>query len=167
MVFSLDAIGKPAEYIRFGTDWTTVWSNYKKVKNIPHVTIRINITTSPYNYFYFPEVLDLLIDEWPEVLSFGTPTEEYFNEKIIPVSLRPKIIARLTTTLEKLNSAAIEENQKSNAFNAVQSIIENLKSMAYDQKLHQEFVNFVTKMDKVKNISFKDYCGEMIELLTV
>jgi hypothetical protein len=167
LVFSLDAVGTPAEYIRYGTEWSTVWSNYQKAKTVPHVATRVNITTSPYNYFYFPDLLDLLMEDWPEVVSFGSPTEEFFTEKIIPLGLRPRIIDRLCAAVEKLKQADIEQDQKSNAVNAVQSIVENLKSTEYDQKLHQQFVDFVGKMDHAKNINFVDYCGEIAELLTV
>ena len=167
LVFSLDAVGAPAEYIRFGTDWPAVWANYQKVKTIPHVVTRVNITTSPYNYFYFPDLIDLLLEDWPEVVSFGTPTENFLNEKIVPLPLRPKIIDRLNNTVEKLKKSNVEQNQKSNAVNAVESIVENLMSLDYDKQSHQQFVKFVTKMDRVKNIEFADYCGEITGLLAV
>ena len=83
------------------------------------------------------------------------------------MSLRPKIIDRLEDTIEKLKKANIEAGQKSNAVNAVQSIVENLKSTPYDQELHQQFIDFVRKMDDVKNINFVDYCTEISKLLTV
>ena len=66
------------------------------------------------------------MEDWPEVVSFGSPTEEFLNEKIVPLNLRPAIINRLVATTEKLKQSNIEQNQKSNAVNAVQSIIENL-----------------------------------------
>lgn len=167
LVFSLDAVGSAAEYIRFGTDWTTVWSNYQKVKTLPNVVTRVNITTSPYNYLYFSDLLELLLDDWPEVVSFGPTMEDIFCEKIIPHSLRSKIINKLSVTLEKLEQAKIDQGQKDNARNAIQSIITNLNSVPYDPKLHQKFVEFVTKMDSVKNIFFLDYCPENAELLTI
>lgn len=167
LVFSLDAIGVPAEYIRFGTKWKTVWDNYQKVKTIPHVTTRVNITTSPYNYLYFPDLLDLLMDDWPEVVTFGPTMEKIFNEKVVPLGLRPKIINRLENAIGKLKQADIDSDQKSNAVNAVQSIVENLKLTSYDRELHQQFIDFVRKMDSVKNINFVDYCTELTELLTI
>lgn len=167
LVFSLDAIGKPAEYIRFGTEWSTVWDNYQKVKLIPNVTTRINITTSPYNYFYFPDLLELIIDDWPEVVSFGPTLEEIFKEQVIPLTFRPKIINKLEQTIIRLEQANIEINQKSNAVNSIRSIVKNLKETEYDQQLHQEFINFVDKMDNVKNIKLSEYCPDITELLTV
>jgi len=167
LVFSLDAVGAAAEYIRFGTDWSTVWTNYQTAKTLPNVTTRINITTSPYNYFYFPDLLELILDEWPEVVSFGTTMEEIFSEQIIPVSLRPKIINKLEQIIIRLKQANIGTDQKANAVNSIVSIVNNLKETKYNQKLHQDFIDFVNKMDTVKNSNFSDYCSEMSELLTV
>jgi hypothetical protein len=167
LVFSLDAIGKAAEYIRFGTVWSNVWNNYQKIQTLSNITIRINITTTPYNYFYFTDLLDLILDDWPEVVSFGSAMEEIFKESVVPMTLRPKIITKLENCVQKILKANIETNQKSNAINAIQSIIKNLKNLKYDQKLHQKFVNFVNQMDDVKNIKFLDYCTDIKELLTV
>jgi hypothetical protein len=107
------------------------------------------------------------MEDWPEVVSFGPTMEEIFCEKIIPLALRPVIIARLEQTIEKLEQATIEQGQKSNAINAVRSIVDNLKNLAYDQGLHQQFINFVDKMDSVKNLALAEYCPEMVRLLTV
>jgi sulfatase maturation enzyme AslB (radical SAM superfamily) len=167
LVFSMDAVGTPAEYIRFGTDWPVVWANYQKVKTLPNVATRVNVTTSPYNYFYFPDVLELLLEKWPEVVSFGPTMEKIFNEQVVPTSLRPTIISKLERIIPRLEQADIEFGQKCNAVNLVKSIVNNLKELAYDPKLHQEFVDFVTKMDTVKNINLVDHCPEMAGLLTV
>lgn len=167
LVFSLDAAGRAAEYIRFGTDWPKVWANYQQVKSLSNVVTRINITTSPYNYFYFSDLLDLILEEWPEVVSFGPTMEEHLSEQIVPLCLRPKIINRLERTIKKIEQAIIEPNQKANAVNSMRSIIENLKLLAYNQDLHRQFVKFVDRMDQVKNIRFADYCPEILELLAV
>ena len=167
LVFSLDAVGRAAEYIRFGTKWETVWTNYQKAKSIPNVTTRVNITTSPYNYLYVADLLDLLMEDWPEVVSFGPTMEEFFCEQVVPLKLRPAIINRLTDTIQKLTQANIEKDQKSNAVNAVQSIINNLTLLPYNSSLHEKFIDFVGKMDSVKNINFAEYCPEIVDLLTV
>ena len=167
LVFSLDAVGTPAEYIRYGTKWNTVWSNYQKAKSFPNVTTRINITTSPYNYIYFSDILDLVLSDWPEVVSFGPAIEKIFSEQVIPVALRSKIIDKLSGTVIKLQQAKVEKDQKANAVNAVNSIITNLKELPYDLALHQQFIDFVSKMDSVKNKNLADFCPENIDLLTV
>lgn len=157
MVFSIDAVGKPAEYIRFGTDWSTVESNFRQATSHEKVEARVNITTSVYNYWYISDVIDLLIDQWPAVVSFGSPRDEYLLETVIPLQFRSSIIARLQTTIDQLQKGNIESGQKSNAINALTSIINNLLSQSWDQKAHDKLCDFVAKMDQVKNINGSDY----------
>jgi len=165
LVFSLDAVGKPAEYIRFGTDWKKVLSNFNRAQSMENVEIRVNITTSAYNFYYFADVIDLLIPNWPAVVSFGPTTEDHFSEKIIPINQRAKLIEKLENCTQRLCDANIEKDQKSNAVNAVKSIINNLKTLPYDVKLHDQFKVYVNKIDSVKKADFRDYCPEISDLL--
>ena len=166
LIYSLDAVGRAAEYIRFGTVWTDVQSNFDHVrKELPHVEVRVNITTSVYNYYYLLDVVSLLAQDWPKVVSFGIAAEDIFTEAVIPMSLRPKLTARLAECLTVLDSADIESDQKSNAVNAVTAIINNLNTVEYNRELHEKFVDYVTKIDRAKNAYLVDYCPEVSELL--
>lgn len=165
LIFSLDAVGRPAEYIRFGTKWHEVLNNFNAVRKLNNIDVRVNITTSVYNFYYFSEVLDLLIPDWPSVVTFGPAMEPHFTEKVIPLELRQPIINRLSNCYGKLSTSNIEHDQKSNALNAVHSIINNLKTLDYNVDLHNQFKNFVFKMDSVKKIQLKDYCPELISLI--
>jgi len=165
LIFSLDAVGRPAEYIRFGTKWDEVISNFKLMRDFNNVEVRVNITTSVYNFYYFTDVIDMLIPNWPSVVSFGTAMEDIYTEKVIPLNLREPIIDKLQLCTEKLINANIEPNQKSNAMNAVLSIINNLKTMPYDSSLHNQFKDFVFKMDAVKKVDLASYCPEIADLL--
>jgi molybdenum cofactor biosynthesis enzyme MoaA len=165
LVFSLDAVGRAAEYIRFGTEWDTVYNNFNLAKKLPNVEVRINITTSAYNFYYFTELLDLFVDNWPDLITFGPAMEDIFSEQVVPYSLRAKIISRLEACAQRLEEASIESGQKSNAVNAVNSICAKLKSQNYNVDKHNEFKQYVAKMDRVKHVSFLDYCPEVAELL--
>jgi len=165
LIFSLDAVGRPAEYIRFGTKWDEVISNFKLMCDFNNVEVRVNITTSVYNFYYFTDVIDMLIPNWPSVVSFGPAMEDIYTEKVIPLNLRESIINKLQLCTEKLINANIESNQKSNAMNAVLSIINNLKTMPYDSSLHNQFKEFVFKMDAVKKVNLASYCPEIADLL--
>ena len=164
VVFSLDATEKAAEYIRFGTVWPTVLENFNTVKSLPNVTVRVNITTSVYNFYYFSDVIDLLIKDWPEVVSFGIANKDMFSEKVIPLELRSPIINKLQNCYINIVEANIEQGQKSNALNTIKSIINNLNNNEYNPMLHKEFKTFVNKMDQAKKIKFQDYCPEIANL---
>jgi sulfatase maturation enzyme AslB (radical SAM superfamily) len=168
LVFSIDAAGRPAEYIRFGTVWTEAHENYVKSKTIPNVRTRVNITTSPYNYWYLPELLLLLASDWPEVVSFGvTETEDggdFMDESVVPPAHRSDLIEKLSAVVSVLENASIEHFQKINAKNAVTSIIANLKDWDWDLEKFHKFYNHVQAMDRVKKISIADYCPEVHDM---
>jgi len=165
LIFSLDAVGRPAEYIRFGTKWHEVLDNFNLVRNLDNVDVRVNITTSVYNFYYFSDVIDLLIPDWPSVVSFGPAMEDIYSERVIPIEQRQLINNRLYRCLDNISNADIEDGQKSNALNAVQAIINNLNTAVYDPDLHGQFKTFVEKMDSVKKIKLQDFCPEIANLL--
>jgi len=165
LIFSIDAVGQPAEYIRFGTDWNQVIKNYQEVKKYTNIDVRVNITCSVYNYAHIKDVIDLLCKDWPNVVSFGTPQHSYLTEVVIPKEFRPELVIRLGKAIEKIQQTSIESGQKNNAINALQAIINNLQELDWNQKDHTQLVDFVDRMDRVKNISVKDYCSFLSRML--
>ena len=161
LVFSLDAVGRPAEYIRYGTEWGLVQANYLRARTMPNVRVRVNITVSVYNYVYLEELVDFLAQDWPGVVTFGTAYQSYFKEASVPEHVRPAIIHSLTRTVARLRAADIEQDQKSNAVNAVTATINNLLNGAHDPAALAELTSFVRSMDQVKHISILDYCPEL------
>lgn len=167
LVFSLDAIGKPAEYIRQGTVWHDVFKNYQLVKTLPNVELRVNITCTVYNYFYISDLIEMLCEDWPAVVSFGAPNANitYHGESVVPLSSRPMIVDKLTTSIEMLHRANIESGQKSNAINAIRSIINNLQNQHWDPDNFKKLKNVVHRLDSVKNLYVQDYCDLLAEML--
>lgn len=160
MVFSIDAVGQPAEYVRVGTVWEKVYDNFTRARQHSKIQLRVNITTSVYNYHYINDIIDLMVPDWPSVLTFGVPTPKYLLECTIPMSQRSSIIDKLEQSVFKIKNAEIESGQKANAVNALNSIINNLQTEPWDQTEHHKLCNFIKKMDHVKNINIKDYCKE-------
>ena len=158
VVFSLDAVGKPAEYVRYGTVWDDVLRNYQQVKTLANVEVRVNITCSVYNYVHIESLIDLLCQDWPLVVSFGQ-AKSYLTESSIPLDLRPAIIKGLTASIEKIKATPIESGQQANAVNAIQAIVNNLETLEYSLANHQQLANFISAMDLVKGIRAADYCN--------
>jgi hypothetical protein len=165
LVFSIDAIGKPAEYIRVGTDWPIVEQNFRRAQSHPKVEVRVNITASAYNYYYIGDVIDFLIPQWPSVVSIGTPQELHLREPVIPIGHRDTIISKLTTAVENIKQAEIESGQKAHVTNAVVALITNLKTQPWDKKCYSQFRDFVINMDKIKRIHVDDYCKNIADML--
>lgn len=166
LIFSMDAVGRSAEYIRYGTDWEQVLKNYEEVKKYSNVDVRVNITCSVYNYAYLGNVMDLLCQDWPSVVSFGTPLQPYLLEGTVPLEHRPELIGIIEQAIHRVKQTNIESGQKSNAINALQSHINNLKTLPWQDKEYLQLVDFVQRMDQVKNIAVQDYCGFLSTMLT-
>lgn len=166
LIFSLDAVGRPAEYVRFGTVWKEVLDNYMRVKEFNNVDMRVNITCSVYNYIYIKDLIDLLCTDWPSVVSFGTAAQSYLQETVVPMQFRPAIIESLTQAVKKIEETDIEFGQKCNAINALNATINNLEQSTWDQEGHRQFCNVTKKLDAVKDININDYCefvGQFLE----
>jgi len=165
LIFSLDAIKKPAEYIRHGTDWNQVVENYHTVKSMSNVETRVNITCSVYNYLYIEELIEFLCKDWPAVVSFGVPNSSYLRESVVPMPHRKPMIDSLNRAIDVVRATDIESGQKSNAINALTSIIENLRTLPWSESDHKKLCDFVERMDTVKQISMKDYCKDLSVIL--
>lgn len=166
IVVSLDAIGPAAEYIRYGSEWSSVWSNYMKLKDFDHVELRVNITLSAYNYLYVTDLITLLCQDWPACVSFGHPRQSWLNEWAWPTHHRQQVIHDLSCAITTLQGSKIESGQKHNAINALLSVIANLQNLRPwcpdDTKTLREFC---AKMDKVKGVNLSDYCPALAEIL--
>ena len=158
VIFSLDAVGQPAEYIRYGTVWSEVLKNYLAVRSMAHIKVRVNITCSVYNYMHLEPLIEFLCKDWPEVVSFGVPHQPYLTEQSVPKHMRDTVTQSLQRVVDRLNTATIPPDQKSNAVNAVNSIIQNLNSVPFNAEQNQYLREFVAKMDQVKQIRAGDYC---------
>jgi len=165
MVFSIDAVGKAAEYVRFGTDWPVVLKNFEQARANPKIRLRVNITTSIYNYHELDQVIELLASNWPSVVTFSNPSALHFLEGVVPVAQRDALIQKLYQACVQLLKTDIPSDQKSNAINALKSIVANLKTYAWDQPNHQVLKEFVNKMDHVKHMAVRDHCDFLADVL--
>jgi molybdenum cofactor biosynthesis enzyme MoaA len=165
VIFSLDAVGRPAEYIRFGTVWQEVLDNYIKVKALPYIETRVNITCSVYNYIYLEPLIELLCRDWPDVVTFGRPNESKFSESAIPIEYRKEIINSLYKSIKIINETDIEPGQKSNAVNAIKSHVHKLQTCQWIESDYNALCDFIKRIDKVKNIQIKDYCSQVSDFL--
>lgn len=167
LIFSLDAVGSAAEYIRFGTVWEDVLQNYKMCKTLSNVEIRVNVTCSIYNYVYMDDLMELLCDWWPSVVSFGVTHQPWFLESAVPLDYRQAAVESLSRSLARIHDSNVEPDQQHNAVNALNSIIRNLETTAWNSERYQQLKNYVEKMDKAKKISVADHCPWLASMLQI
>ena len=167
LIFSIDAIGRPAEYIRYGSVWKTIEQNYYKCRNYDHVEVRINVTTSAYNFYYLYDLFEYLLKDWPDLVTLGIAEQSKFGVTAIPLEKRHAIIDRLTQLIKLIQESNVKLDQKQNTESAIVSIVNNLIDQPFDHKEYIALVKFIQQMDLVKNISINDYCPELAEILSI
>ena len=169
VVFSLDAVGRAAEYIRVGTDWCTVAENYDTCRKLSNVETRVNITTSPYNYLYLHQLIDWLGPRWPAVVTFGvaatSPNVPFMDESVFPESSRSVVIDAVQRALDRIDAIRMESDQKHNAINALATVMTNLQQSAYDHSKHETLIKFIQDMDTAKHLRIQDHCPDLAECL--
>lgn len=156
LVFSLDAIGRAAEYIRFGTEWRTVASNYRKALKINTASVRVNVTCSIYNYSEIEDLFNFLLEESPAMVTFGEPMQSWMREGAVPDIFRKGIVDQLRraqTTVAKMNLA---QDQLDNGLNALESIINNFNTTAWSESDHSTWCTFTNKLDQAKQVFARD-----------
>ena len=165
LIFSMDAVGKPGEYIRYGSDWKKVKNNFFKCRRYNHVETRVNITTSVYNFYYLEELMDFFKDDWPDLITFGPAHEKHLQPEVIPIEKRSIIIENLEKIPEKIWNSDIHEHQQHNTINAISSIIKKLKYNDFSKENYDYLCSYIQKMDLVKKIDIKEYCPELYDVL--
>lgn len=164
LVFSLDATGKSAEYVRNGTVWQDVVDNYNRCKQYSNVDVRCNVTTSTYNYHLLEDLIDFLLEDWPSLVMFGTAFQEEMTEAVVPPQLRPELIASLSSTIIKLKNSSIGSDQKQTAINAVASIRNNLKSNTFRSDLYTKWQGLTRQLDSLKEQEPDDFISRMLSI---
>ena len=165
VIFSIDAVGRPAEYVRFGTVWSDVLKNFRDVREYKNIEVRVNVTCSIYNYAYLETLIEFLCQDWPDMVTFGTPYHAHLLESVVPLHCRKDLIHSLQRSIKCLMKTDIESGQKNNAIKAIHSIIKNLEHTKWDHDNHKKICDFILQMDRVKNIYLQDYCSETYDIL--
>ena len=136
---SVDTYGEYAEYQRYGTVWTDIVNNWKRVLEHPDIIIRPQITITTLTIGRLPEFLDILTDELGckldlhrhiNGITFNMVTNpEGLNIQNLPEELKDSYI-------EKLNTYCNKENKLTTPM--VETCISFMKEKSAN---HTEFLN--------------------------
>jgi hypothetical protein len=164
---SIDHIGKRAEYIRHGTDWGLVETNFLNAKSKPYISLRMNTVLSIFNYLSLTEFYEYLInhnmftgdDETFSLYPMMTPT--YLSAHILPKTYKQKGREGMTKIVQILKDSSIKE------FN-IGHIAESSAWVESLNSWHVECTKFkseIERLDKIRNENFVDVFPELAQLL--
>lgn len=164
---SIDHIGKRAEYIRHGTDWGVVETNFLNAKSKPYISLQMNTVISVFNYLSLSEFYEYLIkhnmftgnDETFSVYSMMTPT--HLSAHILPKSYKQKGRENMQKVVDILKAGNIKEFNIGHITES-STWIESLNSWHIESNM---FKNEVKRLDKIRDENFSSVFPELAELL--
>lgn len=93
---SIDDIGKRNSYIRKGTDWQDVEKNIQKLLDNDWIKFSVTQTVSWMNIYYVPEFTEYFTKLGIQTQSNLVYDPKFYSIKILPESIKEKLISRLS-----------------------------------------------------------------------
>jgi hypothetical protein len=164
---SIDHFGERAEYIRHGTDWGKVESNFLLALKQPFIDIQMNTVVSVFNFVTLLEFYQYLLDKHllkPECYTyslFNTASPEYLTSQILPLHLKEAGKAKLHLAIAMMNKFKFREDQVQQLVNTYNWV--DTKHGWEEQKLM--FRNEVRRLDAIRGENFVKVFPELADML--
>lgn len=166
---SIDHYGDRAEYIRHGTDWQLIENNFNLIKNVPYISLQMNVVYSIYNTLTFYDFWKYLIEnnlytpESPDYSIYNMATPNHLACHILPVEYKQ---------IAKENVEHSIELMKLKGFDASKiRQLENILPWIYAKNTWDEYKNKfrdeTSRLDKIRNENFIQVFPELANLMEI
>ena len=157
---SIDATESWAEYIRYGTVWSTVDENIKTILSLGH-SVAFNTTVSAYSVLDIDRTVQYFLNLKKNV---STPFEHWFHVCIFPKQLNPSVLKNelAETARKKLNYAVQLLNTiESNPLHSVETLKNLIITLnTSSSELTDNFCEFTQQLDVIRGQSFSTLLRE-------
>ncbi len=140
MCVSVDGIGAPGEYVRYGSTWTTVHKTISRLSKLENCNFSLSTVLQFYSSLTFPQVVDYAIEHNLDVHIQNCTQPNFLNIN----SILPKNFAIFSDYI----------NQKTQQHPQVQflKVVQGfLKSYAFDPELHEQCRQYTNAMDDIRH----------------
>ena len=148
ITISLDAVGKNAEYIRYGTIWENVENNIQKILNLK-CSVMFNTVISAYSLPYLDKLVDYIIDNEQDQYSadmYICNNPKHLHPCVLPESARLRLTDTINYCIIKLtNSARVEDYA-----NCIQVLNELKIQMKQNYLNDNKFKEYTKKLDSIR-----------------
>ena len=160
---SIDAVGKQADYMRYPSNWETVFGNLKRyrdsMKQYKNIEIYVAITVSLLNIYYLDEIWQTLTNEGFNCNISFLHRPEHLNIRIAPATIKEKIKNKL------INFTPTGLKQQD--WHRQLEFILNFLNLEFDnsKKLFEEFQQITQNLDSSRNQSYRDVFPEFGDII--
>ncbi len=163
---SIDHYGERAEYIRHGTDWGQIETNFELLRKNQDIQLHINSVLSIYNYETFGDFYQYLLDkQWYDP---NTPIYTVYN-MISPVHIAALALPEHHKVRGKENIQRAVDRMVSLGFtNQVTQLTDAMNWVTSDNTWEQHkdlFREEVARLDSIRGESFVKVFPELADLL--
>jgi sulfatase maturation enzyme AslB (radical SAM superfamily) len=150
---SIDATESWAEYIRYGTIWSTVDENIKTILSLGH-SVAFNTTLSAYSVLAIDQTVQYFLNLKKDV---STPFEHWFHVCVWPKHLHPSVLKnefaqtarkKLTYAIQLLNTT---DSNPLHSVETLKNLIITLNTSS--DKLTDDFYKFTQQLDAIRGQS--------------
>jgi radical SAM protein with 4Fe4S-binding SPASM domain len=168
IVGSIDAIGKPGEYIRHGFDWdiAMTWLDEAKEK-LPHAGFGVNLVYSILNSFSAIDVHRFFLDH-PKFSKFGFYLNtlhgpDWLKVTSLPPAVKAEAAEKIKEHIAYMYTLLQTQTRKTSAVHW-HNALTFLNSADDSDRIHEFFKN-TTMLDQLRNEDFKATFPELYEKL--
>lgn len=179
---SVEAIGKQAEYSRYGLDYNYFWENIENIlTELPKVTVNIMAAFNALSVFTYGELIEKVFEYkkrfynykryWKEAIQLDTSYirwPSHLSIKILPDEYK-ELIRKAAEKALYLGGHSVLGNTYGFTNVEIQKIKRTYdyaiaNSMFDVEKYRKEFAKFITEYDKRREVNFVDTFPELKEL---
>ena len=157
--FSIDAIGKKNDYIRYGSKWENISINLKKYMTdcakYDNVLIAVRVTYTPWNIYYYDEVFDYFKKLGIEAVGSWCDDQPWNDIRYLPTNVKDAVIDKLA------RYESTDENWLKK-FDELKKWI-STQPQKYNEK-QNSFIELNTKIDKIRKEKFREVFPEYSKL---
>jgi len=168
---SVDHYGERAEYIRHGTEWSTIEENFMLIKKSLFIKMQMNTVLSLYNYKTFLEFYQYLFDKGLysstdntySIYNMNSP--EFLTSNILPQHHKEEGKIKILKLIDIMKSMGF--TRKPNTLNLLQGIIDWTMSPSQStwEKYKEEFQVNTEQRDSLRGESFVKTFPELADLM--
>lgn len=164
---SIDHYGERAEYMRHGTDWAQIESNFNQLLNTPNISMNINSVVSLFNFVTFGDFYNYILDKkWltPNSSTFTVYNmigPDYISALALPISYKEIGIDNIQKAIVNLKNNNISQDQIKQLTDAITWV----KSSDLWSTRKDKFKEEVHRLDKLRGENFGEVFPELKGLL--
>jgi molybdenum cofactor biosynthesis enzyme MoaA len=148
-MFSVDAVGKPYEYIRHPADWSTVDSNISNMMTQTNAKTMVHAVVSNLNIGYLGELIDWSQDKSIYLELDALIDPPYLQIQNLPDSYKSIVLDRLDQWLTK--------HYPDHIITVLKGFSEVLKQSKHDPVLWAQFQNDIGRRDNLRGNNYQDF----------